>query len=478
MALEDRRLARAINKEISSEDVFVSPLKIRDGLFPYMLRQNYDVIIMDIGLLPEPETDSIAVIKQLPESPHLLLITDVDSPEKRAQLTADGCDAVISGNLSVEHVAAAASGVVSKRRELVPEFRNRVRLETGPRLSDFVSSSTSMKRFMDIVNKVVKSESSILITGETGVGKERLARAIHEESPRGDGPFIPINCAALPDSLLESELFGHEQGAFTGAGRLRRGAFELGHQGTVFLDEIGDMPPPVQAKLLRVLQEKSFLRLGGEKTVNVNIRIMAATNRDLKQMVDDGSFRNDLYFRLGVIALHIPPLRERREDIPVLVESYLEYLAPRIGVGPPGISSEAMDSIVQYEWPGNVRELINVLERAMLLCDNDTIQITDLPEEISHCDKLLSGIASAAGDLSEFKLPPELLALPLKEVRERSLEAIERAYVSGLLKQCGGRIDKTAGSAGIGPRALYDKMKRLGLDKNDFKQQSQFQNSA
>jgi DNA-binding NtrC family response regulator len=271
--------------------------------------------------------------------------------------------------------------------------------------------------------------------------------------------------------LLETELFGHEEGAFTGASRARRGWFELAHGGTVFLDEIGEMPKHLQVKLLSVLQTREVQRVGAESSVVIDVRVMAATNRELAAEVEAGSFRRDLFYRLSVVTLTIPPLRERREDIPTLVRGLLEHFRGEIPHHIDGVSSEAIEALCRYDWPGNVRELMNVVERAMLLSTNEEISLVDLPETIS-------GLAASTD--SEFPTPEAVederlsvpkawLGQPLGEARQRLLAEFERAYLTGLLEATNGRIGETAKRAGIQPRSLFEKMRRLGLRKEDYR---------
>jgi transcriptional regulator with GAF, ATPase, and Fis domain len=327
-----------------------------------------------------------------------------------------------------------------------------------------------MKAFLDLVERVKDSGSSLLILGETGVGKERLARAIHAESPRGGGAFVPVNCGALPEGLLESELFGHEEGAFTGATRGRRGRFELAHGGTLFLDEIGEMPVHLQVKLLRALQEHEIQPLGGERSIPVDVRLMAASNRDLAVATERGEFRKDLYYRLGVVTLVLPPLRERREDIPELAESYVDHFRAVLGRETETLRPEALEALIAYEWPGNVRELINVIERAVLLCDGPEIGLEHLPEGIARRGAGGTTLPPLLLDGEAEELPRTLLARPWREVRRDALARLERAYLGGLLEETKGRIGETARRAGMEPRSLYEKMRRHGLAKEDFRE--------
>ncbi|MCU0663820.1 MAG: sigma-54 dependent transcriptional regulator, partial [Myxococcota bacterium] len=298
-------------------------------------------------------------------------------------------------------------------------------------------------------------------------------RAIHAESPRSSGPFIAVNCGALPESLLESELFGHEEGAFTGASRSRRGWFELAHRGTIFLDEIGEMPPHVQVRLLRVLQDQEVQRIGAEASIKVNVRVMAATNRDLLAEVESGRFRRDLYYRLSVVTLSVPPLSQRPEDIRDMALWYVEALRPRVGRSVDSISEEALEALAEYTWPGNVRELINVIERAMLLCAEDEITLSDLPDTIrgARPDAFPMPLVLAP-DADDDGMTP-LIAEPLAEAKRKAIDAFERAYLTLLLRFNEGRIGKTAAKAGITSRALYEKMRHHGLRKEDFKPKKQ-----
>ena len=300
------------------------------------------------------------------------------------ELLASGCLSVLHTGLPNDMLEKAILAIFKRRQHIAEEMILPVDIATKPKLSDFISASPAMQTFMRVVHRVVASNATLLLMGETGVGKERLARAIHAESPRSKGPFISVNCGALSETLLESELFGHEEGAFTGASRARRGYFELANKGTVFLDEIGEMPKHLQVKLLTVLQTREVQRVGSETPVNIDVRVVAATNRDLHKDVEKGTFRRDLFYRLCVVTLTIPPLRERREDIPLFVERLLDHFRCEIPNRITGVSLPAMHALCQYDWPGNVRELMNVLERAMLLADGEEISLADLPASISN----------------------------------------------------------------------------------------------
>ena len=332
---------------------------------------------------------------------------------------------------------------------------------------EMVGRSAPMQALYAQIVKVAATRARVLITGESGTGKEMVARAVHRESALRGRPFVKVNCAAIPPELIESELFGHERGAFTGAVARRRGHFEMADGGTIFLDEIGDMILSAQAKVLRVLQSGEFTRVGGEQTLKVDVRVVAATNRDLHAAVTAGQFREDLYFRLAVVPLRAPPLRDRSDDIPLLCAAFIEATSRENGIRPKSISDDAVAILAAYPWPGNVRELRNVIERLVILSE-ESIGIGDLPEEIlaeverGRREKA-AGSAAAAGGLPRIDLPPETGALPLREFRDH----VEREYIRARLDENGWNISRTAGLLGIERTNLHKKMRALGLGRED-----------
>ncbi|MEQ8788215.1 MAG: sigma 54-interacting transcriptional regulator [Pirellulaceae bacterium] len=391
----------------------------------------------------------------------------VPSPEARrdATLTARGYAAVLPLSLPDE-LLQSAIGTVCSRPNRTEAGGGLSRPVEEPRLDDFASESAVMREFMALVRRLVATDASMLITGETGVGKERLARAIHRESPRRRGPFVALNCAALTETLLESELFGHESGAFTGAVRARRGRFELAHEGTILLDEIGEMPLHLQAKLLQVLQNREFYRVGGERPIRVDVRVMAATNRDLLADVESGQFRRDLFYRLGVVTVNVPPLRERREDIPTLVREAMESVRSQVPHAPLQVTPEAMSLLQAYDWPGNVRELIHMIEHVMLLAEGATITAADVP--MSAGWKMPRAAAGSAQPVPPGE-PVRWLTHTLQEVRQHAIDRVEQEYLWEQLRAAQGRIGETAKRAGVQPRWLFEKMRRFGLKKEDFR---------
>jgi len=470
LAVDDASLRRKLRGILARDGVVIETVRGGRLLWERAARRAGDLLVAAEVILPQPIEDSIALAQNVPEPRAVVVISDTEDSAHHARLLAAGCDTVLYAGLIEERLADVLEAVLGKRKQLAVQPPPGRPALAKPRLADFVSDSPTMQAFMQTVARVVASDASLLILGETGVGKERLAQAIHAEGPRSAGPFVAVNCGALAESLLESELFGHEEGAFTGATRSRRGAFEMAHDGTIFLDEIGEMAPHLQVKLLRALQEHEIRRVGAERPIHVNVRVMAASNRDLEQEVEAGAFRKDLFYRLGVVSLTVPPLRRRVEDIPALVESYIDYLGARIGREVVGISRSALDALCAYTWPGNVRELINVIERAMLLCEGDEISPADLPEAIAR-DALGPGREAAGSILPspDGGVPEDWLEQTLPELRSAVVERLERSYLAALLHQTGGRVGETAAHAGIEPRSLYEKMRRYGLRKEDFR---------
>jgi transcriptional regulator with GAF, ATPase, and Fis domain len=318
--------------------------------------------------------------------------------------------------------------------------------------TEFIGQSPAIKEILSIINKLSKTDSTVLIMGESGTGKELVAKMIHQKSTRATKPFIPVNCGAIPSELLESELFGHEKGAFTGAVYSRPGRFELAHEGTIFLDEIGDMPLHLQVKILRVIQERTFERIGSTKPLHVNVRIIAATNKNLENEVKEGKFREDLYWRLNVVPLLIPPLRERKEDIPILCEYFINKFSEKFGYELK-IKSDAFDLLLNYHWPGNVRELENLIERLYVLSENGVITINDLPERIKFSESFFSR------NIIPEELNPFASSIDLNEV----IKEYEKKLILHALNLNGWVKSRAAKYLKINRTTLIEKMKRLGI---------------
>ncbi len=466
VVVSDLRLGHALAQVGRQLDASVEVVKGGRLEWSALERDAGDVLVIGEDRLPASASavEGIRAFCRSTSSPALVLLVQAEDADRRAQLLAAGCEAVLYAGLRVERLAEAFAGILERLRQ-----SHGGGLPAGgrstPHLADMVTKSASSQAFVELVHRVKDSDVSLLIQGETGSGKEWLARSIHNDSHRGDGPFVAFNCGAVPEHLLESELFGHVEGAFTGASRPRRGWFELAHRGTLFLDEIGDMPLHLQVKLLRVLQEHQVQPLGSERSITINVRVIAATNRNLLEDVEANRFRRDLYYRLSPVTLTIPPLRERREDIPHLANHFLEVLRPRVKRQMRGITPAALAALVDYAWPGNVRELVNLLERATLLSEDDEIGLDDLPENVSRRDggggPKVVGAASQAED--------GWRGLSWREVNERMTGEWEPRYLTALLRETHGRIAETARLAGLTTRSIYSKMRQYKLDKRQFR---------
>ncbi|MEI7448155.1 MAG: sigma-54 dependent transcriptional regulator [Desulfomonile sp.] len=340
---------------------------------------------------------------------------------------------------------AVARGV--EKRSLLQNIRH-LESELGSLWGNIIGKSKAMEKLFTIMKKVADTPTTVLISGESGTGKELIARGLHRASSRNNAPFVSINCAAVPENLLESELFGYEKGAFTGAVSLKQGKFEFAHGGTLFLDEVGEMSLNLQVKLLRVLQEHEFQRVGGNKDIQVDVRIIAATNKDLKEEVDGGRFRGDLFFRLNVVNIRVPPLRERRADIPNLVAHFISKFGERLGRSIRDVDPEFMNALFRYSWPGNVRELENAIERAVVLCKGRIMTLEDIPQEIRESPEIEEGIDAL---------------ISLEQGLAETLDAIEERMIRQALKKADYIQAQAAKILGISRSNLQYKMKKFGL---------------
>lgn len=321
-----------------------------------------------------------------------------------------------------------------------------------------IGNSRPMQKVLDMIERIADADTTILIMGESGTGKELVARIIHANSRRSQGPFVPLNCAAIPKDLLESELFGHEKGAFTGALNTRIGRFELAHGGTLFLDEIAELEPSLQVKLLRVLQEREFERVGGIKTIKTDVRILAATNKDLEKAIRENRFREDLYYRLNVIPISIPPLRERPDDIPLLVDYFNRKYTSKRGREPLAFSSDAMTCLAKFHWPGNVRELENLIERLVILTSESSVTASDLPEKFSHHARSPEQRPPDRSEAHDFAIPE--MGIDINAM----LGSMEKNLIVKALQKTGGVKNRAAKLLGLNRTTLIEKMKKMGID--------------
>jgi DNA-binding NtrC family response regulator len=400
----------------------------------------WNVLLVDLKM---PGMDGLQVLEEsrkLQPDAAAVIMTAYATVDTAVQAMKMGAYDYLVKPFDPEELTLLMQKIVAQQALLRENAVLRRALKREQRFQDVISKSPAMQKVFELAQVAARSNSTILILGESGSGKEVLARAIHAESQRAGGPFVAVSCAALTESLLESELFGHEKGAFTGAVARRRGKFESAHGGTLFLDEVGDISPKLQLDLLRVLEARKFSRVGGSEPVEVDVRIVAATNRDLGKAVADGTFREDLFYRLNVIPIVLPPLRERREDIPLLVEHFLERLSAEMKKPLDGVSSEAMAALMAHEWPGNVRELRNVLERGAVVATGSVIHAGDL------------GLAPAAEPASAARVPG-------------SLEEMERRHIAEVLAHAGGNVSQAARILEIDRVTLYNKMRKYQLRK-------------
>ncbi|MRR33618.1 sigma-54-dependent Fis family transcriptional regulator [bacterium] len=408
-----------------------------------------DLVLLDIWM---PRMDGIETLRKLKELyPALLIImmSGHGTIETAVKSTKMGAYDFIEKPLSLDKLLVCIRNALGMMRlkdenETLRELAFRERQMTG--------SSPAMAKLKEQILLVAPSNASVLITGENGTGKELVARSIHFHSHRKDGPFVEVNCAAIPEELIESELFGHEKGAFTGAVAQRKGRFDLADGGTLFLDEIGDMSLKTQAKVLRILQERKFERVGGTRTIEVDVRIIAATNKVLEDEIRVGTFREDLYYRLNVVPFIVPPLRERRDDIPLLVEHFLEMFCRREGLERKMVTQEALEMLINCAWPGNVRELKNVVERLVIMTPGTSITASHIPESIAYGD--------ASRDAGTGRLDAVLELASLREAREE----FEKEFILQKLEEHNWNISKTAESIELERSNLYRKLKSYGID--------------
>jgi two-component system response regulator HydG len=408
------------------------------------------VVVTDLQLGDLTGVDILRKAKEVDSSTEVILMTAYGTLETAIQALHLGAFDYIPKPFEIEHLKHRVSMALrmGSLSDAVSFYR---KAEYAVALSEesVVNESRSMKEILSVLRKVAPTPATVLITGETGTGKEKLATMVHYSSPRSQGPFVKVNCAALHENLLESELFGHERGAFTGAEKLRIGRFEQADKGTIFLDEIGDMSPTTQAKVLRVLQEQEFERLGSSgKGVRVDVRVIAATNKDLREEVREGRFRQDLFFRLNVVNLHIPPLRERRADILTLSRHFLNRYAVEFKKTVTGFSPDAIEKLHAYGWPGNIRELQNAIERAVLLCEGGTVDASALTLE----GALTGGHAAAMTTLN--------------------LEELERTAILRALEVSKGIQKEAAELLGISPRVMNYKIRTLGIEWKRFREEN------
>jgi len=420
----------------------------------YLQADNFDLIILDVRLPDGDGTDLLKALQQRPQRPLVVITTGFGSVESAVECMKNGAFDYLIKPFSTEQIEV----VLRKAEEFTQLLKvNRfLSQETDEAEQELLGNSPAMQELRQLIRKVARTQATVLIQGESGTGKELVARAIYRESPRASGPFIKVNCAAIPENLIESEFFGHEKGAFTGAIAKREGRFELAHGGTILLDEISEISTSVQAKLLRVLQEREFERVGGTRTIKVDVRVIATTNRNLEQSVERKEFRQDLFFRLNVVPIHLPPLRERRGDIIPLAEEFMRRFSRKHGVHVKGFSEAALSALQSHSWPGNVRELQNVVERAVILCGEDGL-IEPAHLGLATPIQLHSGAAPGAGSGAGPAARPG----PAPDGHFPTLAELEKKHILAALEHCKGNRTHAARLLGISIRTLRNKLHEI-----------------
>ncbi len=445
LVIDDLDSARSMMKRALARSYDVYDFASVHEALPAVDRADFDAVVTDLRM---PGLDGIEGLKRfkqkVPEIP-VILVTAFATVETAVEAMKAGAFDYLKKPFEPEELELVVARAVEHARLRKENAKLRSELAGSFDVQGIVGKSQPMKDLVLLLRRIAPSEVPILIEGESGTGKDLLARATHALSPRRAGPYVALNMSAIPENLAESELFGHEKGSFTGADEARPGFFAEAEGGTLFLDEIGLLPPALQPKLLRVLQDGEYIPVGSRKPRKANVRIVAATNEDLAKSVKDGKFREDLWYRLRVVPLRLPPLRERREDVPLLVEHFVQKHAVRLGRPPVAPDAEAMRALLDHPWPGNIRELEHAIERGLLLAQGPAIALSDLPPEIAQP-------AAAAGDEGRYR---------------RARDAWERRFLEDLLRDAGGSVAKAADLAGLHRSTLYEKLTRYGLVKDE-----------
>jgi two-component system, NtrC family, response regulator GlrR len=453
---DDGNLLELVRKKLESAHYAVETAMKEEEALKALREQSFDLSIVDLRLL---RRDGISLMEEFhsmnAEMP-VIILTAYGNIESAVEAMKRGAYSYLTKPLDPRELILRIEKTLEERQLSFEVQRLKGLLEERYDFGDLVSRSEKMDRVLEIVSRIAKTDSTIYIQGESGTGKELIAQAVHIASPRKHKPFVAINCAALPESLLESELFGHEKGAFTEAVRTTRGLFLQAHEGTLFLDEIGDMPLSLQAKLLRVLQDRCFYPVGGEKSVEVDVRVVVATKKDLEEETKKGLFREDLFYRIHVIPIHLPPLRERKEDIPPLVAHFLEKVGSKMKKDVKRLTPQAMQKLMLHDWPGNVRELENTIERAVAMTEQNVVT-----EDLIFQTNLMP----QEEELSPIMIFPDLLSKPFKEAKD----TFERNYLVRLLELAQGNVSQAARLAGKHRSDFYDLLRKHSLKTQDFK---------
>lgn len=430
----------------------------------------FDLVLTDLRM---PEMDGIELLKRIKgflPSTEVIIITGFGTIKSAVEALRYGAYDYIEKPFTPEHLINTVAGCLERKKLFMENIELKRQVQGLYRLENIIGQSRAMQIVFNLIAQVAPTMSTVLITGESGTGKELVARAIHYNSPRRDGPFIVVDCCTIPETLIEAELFGHTKGAFTGAVASKKGLLELANSGTIFFDEIGNLSLSVQAKLLRVLQEREFRPVGSDRVIHVDVRFVAATNKNLLELVRQSSFREDFFYRLNVFPIKLPPLRERKEDIPALSYHFVQKYSKETGCNIKHISAEAMRLLTSYDWPGNVRELENVIHRAVILSETDTIEPKHIQIERLYPEwegEKISGPLSSRPILSSFGLPQNLEELKRlkKELKKRAIEEIEKNFILEALRKNNFNISKAAQYVGMQRSNFHSLMKKYGIKK-------------
>ena len=458
IAEDEANLRLVLHKELERLGYRVQAAPDGEAALRKLEETNVDVLLCDINM---PRVDGMEVLRRVherPNPPEVIMLTGQATVETAVEAMKLGAYDYLTKPYTIDELDVRVKQAAEKRHLRVDNLRLREQLARQSGLPNIVSVSESMREVVRLVERVAPSEASVLITGESGTGKELIAHAIHRLSSRSEGSFIDINCAAFQESLLESELFGYEAGAFSGAKGRKLGLIELADGGTLFLDEVTELPAPLQAKLLRAIETRTFFRVGGVRKVEVNVRIVAATNRNLETVVGDGSFRSDLLYRINGFQIDLSPLRERPEDIEPLTRFLLSEVG---GTSPPELEQLALDALKSYSWPGNVRQLKNTLERAVILSDNGKITVSELPPEVVRPSTTAAPVFSVPlqTGTSDYGVNAAGAPAPLRDV--------ERQQILAALEKTGWHRGKTAEMLGISPSTLYRRLRDYNLERRN-----------
>jgi two-component system response regulator AtoC len=471
---DEPNLRRVLSAQLERDGYDVHTSEDGEQALAHLTEHHIDLVITDLRM---PKLDGMELLRRISalEDPMpVVMITAHGTVDTAVEALKMGAFDYITKPFDQEDVRTIVRKAV-RTQDLSATEASRPSLAAGLEAGRYgiIGQSPSLLELYAVLDRVADTPTTVLVTGESGTGKELVARALHENSSRSDKPFIKVNCAAIPRDLMESELFGYERGAFTGAVGSKPGRFELASGGTLFLDEIGSIPVEMQVKLLRALQESEFERVGGVKTIRVDVRLVAATNTDLKKEIAAGAFREDLYYRLNVVPIRLPPLRERREDVPLLVSHFVKKFDARLRKNVTRIEPEALEVLVNHPWPGNIRELENVIERAVLFCDGDALRPVDLPSELSPRtpDPPLA-TPSAKATASPAASDALNASDGLKEQVKAAMSRLERELIVKALEQTGGNVTHAARLLKISRKGLQLKMKELGLRERDERPES------